>query len=77
MDYPNLLWLQWGKATFLRVLCYRLFWMVYFIVFAKKLSDYDNIQNYDDVSNLAKKLTVTAGIFLIDTQMSVMIKVTA
>ena len=34
----------------------------------------DDIRNYDDVVNLATKLTVTAEIFLIDSQMPLMIK---
>ena len=38
------------------------------------VSDDDDVRNYDNIGNLAMKLTMTAGIILIDTQTPVMIK---
>ena len=77
MDYPNLWWLLWPKAVFQPVICHRMFWMVNLIVLAKKL--YGMMKTFETTTmlvNLATKLTVT-GVFLIDTQTTVMIKVTA
>ena len=54
-----------------------MFWMVNLIVLAKKL--YGMMKTFETTTmlvNLATKLTVT-GVFLIDTQTTVMIKVTA
>ena len=54
-----------------------MFWMVYFMVLVMKLYWMIMFETMTMLVNLATKLTVIAGLFLIDTHMPVMIKVTA
>ena len=66
-------WLQWQKVAFQPYVLDDLF-----DSFGEETISDDDIQNYDSVGKLSKmELTVTAGIFLIDTWTPAMIKVTA
>ena len=59
MGYPNLRWPQLRKAVFQSVICDRMFWKIYLIDLAKKLSNY--VRNYDNVGELSKEADHDSG----------------
>ena len=68
MDYPKLQWQQWQKAVCHPMIRHHMFWIVYFIFLTKKL--YQMMMIFETMimlANLAIKLTMTVGIFVIDT----------
>ena len=58
--------LQCRKAVFQPLICYNMFWMVYLMVLAKKLHwMMMMLETMSVLANLATKLSMAAGIFVL------------